>query len=161
MTKITPNLRRAGRRPSLKSVLFISLFSLACIACGPATRSVTEVTTPQVVLSPTEPVKAQPEEQTDLELPKCEAAQLKYYSKAIDSLRDYTSVFFTELAKLDQFGGGFQLKIRRSEMTILFGSGLLRRMSMFEVIASCQELWGRYQNDREMLFGQIDRDLKR
>ena len=86
----------------------------------------------------------------------CVKAQQRLYKQAMVSTQEYTQVFLQEMEKLKLHFNGFQLSMRRSQMMIFFGSGLVKRLSMIETIADCLPLYKRYQKDRATLFKKIE-----
>lgn len=86
----------------------------------------------------------------------CVKAQYRLYKQAMVSTQEYTQVFMQEMEKLKINFDGFQLSMRRSQMMIFFGNGLIKRLSMIETIADCVPLYKRYQKDRAALFNKIE-----
>ena len=86
----------------------------------------------------------------------CVQAQTKLYKKAMQSTQEYTQIFMQEMNKLKAHFQGFQLSMRRSQMMIFFGNGLIKRLTMVETIADCLPLYKRYQQDRDAIFRTIE-----
>lgn len=139
----------------------LCVFMLLCVGCSSAPLSPPASSALKAIVVEQEATR---EEISDtlslLPMPQCDPDQLKYYDRGVETLRLYIKMFFNEFDKLiSQSEEDFRQKIRRSEMTIMFGEGLLRRISMFEVISSCDLLWGKYLKERQTLFLSIEKEL--
>ena len=90
--------------------------------------------------------------------PTCSTSQVSLYHKATQSTKEYTRVFLAEVSKMEQQFTGFQLGMRRSQMMIFFGNGLIKRLTMIENIADCLPLYKKYLVDRKTIFDLVERE---
>ena len=159
---------------SLNTRVFINIsLCLFCLACGSSpklnrlgdqsnvieskTQSPDLQTTPETNILPSSQQNTEFEETVPSRLNKtCVQAQTRLYKQAMQSTQEYTQVFMQEMNKLKLHFQGFQLSMRRSQMMIFFGNGLIKRLTMVETIADCLPLYKRYQQDRNHIFKTIE-----
>ncbi|MAD61313.1 MAG: hypothetical protein CMH49_07370 [Myxococcales bacterium] len=159
---------------NVKVLINMSL-CLFCLACGSSPKlnslggqsnvieSKTQSHSPHVQSTPKTNIQPNSEQKTEFEetVPSrlnktCVQAQTRLYKQAMQSTQEYTQVFMQEMNKLKLHFQGFQLSMRRSQMMIFFGNGLIKRLTMVETIADCLPLYKRYQQDRNHIFKTIE-----
>jgi hypothetical protein len=146
---------------------------LSCYSCGTAptqlsaadqgqARSRTSLSknTVNVKTNDHQSVESADEAYTRSDLPPCVSQQLKLFEKSVSSISEYITEFIQGVEQLEimrESARDDPLGLRRSQMMIFFGDGLIKRLSLLKHLSACQELKQSFYQSRRRLYLQAEK----